>query len=395
MKTPAAEKPLRMVLSNSYGTANVGDQAILESMLHSLANRFSGIEIDLLSMHVEQSCRRHPQINSLYSGPLKGFFATCRSIRRADLLVLGGGGIIQDASSFGNLVFHLSRPVIAYLVGTPFIGAGLGVGPIKRSFGRWLTKRCLNCADALLVRDKYSAAILGELNVDRPPIIVTADFALALDFPNRPELKQPYRDLLRIKNQCDCLIGLSLRPERGRHKTGARQSEAFGHQLNAWVEVANSMVRQRNAHIVFVSMHPDQDDSLGWEIARRMHQPERFTLLSGGLDPQTMMATVGLLDLLIGMRLHSIVFAARSAVPFIAIAYDAKVTAFCELLGQGEQVLSPDRMLDYDSLMAKIERTWQRRKDIASAIKKELPQLVLRAQSNIDAIATHLKEARK
>lgn len=384
----------RVVLSNSYGTSNVGDQAILVAMLHGL-RRVGEIEIDLLSLDPEQSRRRHPEVCAIASGPFKGGLATYRRIRRADLLIIGGGGVIQDSSSLGNLIFHLSRAVIARLAGTCFIGAGLGVGPLKRKLSRWLSASCLSRARMLLVRDEESATLLRDLKVSQPQVMVTADFALDLDFPADGDRGQAYQDILGLKQRGTCLVGLSVRPEPGQHKKGAKRSEALMRQLDLLVKVADSLVRERNAHIVFVSMHPDQDDSLGHEIGGRMRQPERFTLLSGGVDPQTMLVTVGLLDLLVGMRLHSIIFAARSGVPFVAVGYDPKVAGFCRLLGIAEQVLPADEMLQSDALMALIERTWQHREEISRTIKDNLPPLVGRARRNIDEIANILKEMGK
>lgn len=41
------------------------------------------------------------------------------------------------------------------------------------------------------------------------------------------------------------------------------------------------------------------------------------------------MSLIGNLDLLIGIRLHALIFAALMHVPFIGISYDPKIDSFC------------------------------------------------------------------
>ena len=46
------------------------------------------------------------------------------------------------------------------------------------------------------------------------------------------------------------------------------------------------------------------------------------------------MSLIGNLDLLIGIRLHALIFAALMHVPFIGISYDPKITSFLHMIGQ-------------------------------------------------------------
>ena len=385
MNTPYNRKPKKIVLSNSYGNDNVGDQAILISMIDALRNRLPNVEIRVLSRWPEQTLKRHPTIKSVRSGVFRGLLDTSRSIRHADMLIVGGGGVIQDASSFGNLIFHLSRPILALMLGTPFVGCGLGVGPLRNRFGRWLSRVVLNRAESLYVRDDASAALLRQIGVNKTKIAVTADLALTMNFPKKPENQETYQKVLELKQNCGCLIGLSIRPEVSRRGRYGSRSPFFLKLLDDVSKAADELVEKINAHFVFVSMHPEQDDTIVREIQQRLKNKNRITSLSGALNPKVIMATVGLLDLLIGMRLHSLIFAARSCVPMVALSYDPKVPGVCALFGLENQVI-PLEQLECGKLVQFVEDTWARREQIRRTLKERLPELKARAERNIDSV---------
>jgi len=53
-----------------------------------------------------------------------------------------------------------------------------------------------------------------------------------------------------------------------------------------------------------------------------------MTICEDALHPQQMLRQVGQCDVLIGMRLHSLIYAAGRRVPLIGISYDPKIDHF-------------------------------------------------------------------
>lgn len=377
--------PLKLVLSNSYGTANVGDQAILTSMIELLRKCLGEVEIDVLSRWPQKTSQRHPNVNAVHSEIFRGFFATCRSIKNADLLIFGGGGIIQDVSSFGNLIFHLSRLVLARLFGSPFVGCGLGVGPINSKFGRRLTSIVLNWAEGLYVRDESSAELLRSINITKPLIVVTSDFVFALDFAEDAKKEQPYQQVLKLKQQSSCLIGVCLRPEAGKHKQLYRQSSGFMKMLKNVAKVCDELIEKRDARIVFISMEPVEDQAIAEQFLPLMQHKDKVMILPSTLKPKVVMAVSGLLDVMIGMRLHSLIFAARSVVPFVALGYDPKVAGFCKSLGLQKQVV-PVCDVEPAELLELVEESLHKCNEISQSIKERMPKLEVCAKQNIKAV---------
>ena len=170
----------RLVFANSYGNRNVGDEAIVTAMIDSLRDHHN-MHIAFLSRSSDYSTRAHPDIEVVSSGVLCGVPGTMRTIREADLLLFGGGGLLQDRTSIANVLFQLSRPFFASLLGTPFMCYALGVGPLKSALSRWLTRKVLQKAELILVRDQDSLDTLRQIGLISPSIQVTADPALLLN----------------------------------------------------------------------------------------------------------------------------------------------------------------------------------------------------------------------
>jgi len=376
-----------LVRPSPYGTANVGDEAILTVLVNELTSR--DFVVDILSLTPEDTARRHPQAMAVRSRVLSGALATYRAIRKADALVVGGGGILQDATSLGNLLLHVSRPMMATFASTPYAIAGVGVGPLRRSVSRFLTRRACQKAACVDVRDKGSASLLADIGVAPEAVRVGADLAHLLPAVGPDALndqaKGLYDSLAQYRESGRPLIGLSLRPAVGAAARRSRLSREDHDFLAAMADFADRLVERHDAQIVFVSMHPQQDDWVASLVAQRMTHEDRMLVLPGALEPGTVKALIAELDVVVGMRLHTLIFAASQAVPMIALAYDAKVAAYVQSLGLDSQVLRRDAW-SVPGILEAVQRTLINAGEIRKTLGKEVPQHESAARASIDKI---------
>lgn len=384
-----------LVLSNTYGHPNVGDEAILTAMIDELQERVSCSTITVLSARPEFTRRRHQGVRVVRSHTIRGSRETFETIQKADLLIVGGGGIIQDDTSLGNLLFHLSRAAVASMVGTPFICYGVGVGPLHSHVGRYLTAAVLSKAVAITTRDRLSAVVLREIGVPDHLVKVTSDPAVNLRV--RPDDRlPPFLDRVRrYKAQGQPVIGISLRPILSRYRIlprAYRVNQPTEELVEVVAEAVSRLVKRIDGHLLFYSMHPDQDDSIGRLFAAQLADYEETTIVSGTLTPKQMVRAAQLSDLLIGMRLHSLILASHSARPLIALSYASKVKGYMELLGQPECVLTEDRWL-LEPLIDLIESSWHDRVALSTEIARQFTELQGLARRNVDLV-TRIVERR-
>ncbi len=377
----------RIVLSGSYGTRNVGDEAILTVLVDGLVGR--GFAVDVLTFTPEQTVARQPAANGVRSGVLRGAPGTFNAIRGADALVVGGGGILQDATSLGNLLFHASRPIMAAITRTPVVISGVGIGPLGHTLSRRLTRRVCSIAASIDVRDAGSAELLVALGVPAEKFVEGADYAHLLPSLERDALSTAGRAvidaLVAARGEGRRLIGLSLRPPVGSRARRDRLSAADRADIDRMARIADHLVEEHDAQIVFVSMHPQQDDPIAALLEDAMQRGDRVLPIPGDLTPSTIRAAIGELDLMIGTRLHTLIFAACENVPFVALAYDDKVAGYAEALGLRAQVLEHHDWTA-DAILDRVEATLADAEAVRQALADGVPRLVERARQGLDRI---------
>ena len=89
------------------------------------------------------------------------------------------------------------------------------------------------------------------------------------------------------------------------------------------------------------------------EEASRMKQTH--AMLGYKADTEDLLSIVGNLDLLVGVRLHALIFAAVMDVPFLGVSYDPKIDRFLETLA--ETPVGTLESLTAESLFVRIEQS--------------------------------------
>lgn len=245
------------------------------------------------------------------------------TLRQANLLICGGGSLLQDVTSARSLAYYLSVIWLAKKLGAKVMIYAQGIGPIVKKIDRRVSRSVLNRVDIISVRDAASKTYLEELGVDRQDIYLTADPSFAME-PDSPERAD---EILRGAGAPDGvpLIGVSLRP--------------WKEQVNWLPAIARGLdtaATQIGGTLIFLPMQKDQDMGICVQVASQTSA--KSVVVSDKLTPSETMAVIGRMSLIVGMRLHALIFAASMGIPFVGVAYDPKVEAFVSAADQGEPV---------------------------------------------------------
>ncbi len=109
----------------SYGGRNLGDEAILTSLLDDLRSRRPDARILVFSRHPEHTMEKHPGVEVVgWEGVSRQ--ETAASLGELDLLILGGGGILYNTEARR----YLRVAKAAQERGVPVFTYALGAGPL-------------------------------------------------------------------------------------------------------------------------------------------------------------------------------------------------------------------------------------------------------------------------
>ena len=300
-----------IVLSGYYGFDNAGDEALLSAICTSIRRIEPGAQFVVLSGCPQKTENLHqlPAVNRM--SPTQ----VLKVLSRADLLISGGGSLFQDVTGPRSLPYYISIVALAKILGKPVIFYAQGVGPIQRRFSKFLMRWWGNKVEMITLRDNSSRELLRELGVVRPPTYVTADPVFTLD-PTAEHYQHTAALLERYHLKPGKLLGISVRP---------------------WLALKNmrtelalllDALAQEGYQVVFIPMNYSQDLPESHLIASMMQ--EEATILEENLSSMEIIALMNNFKMVIGMRLHSLIFAATRGIPFAGISYDPKIDAFLE-----------------------------------------------------------------
>ncbi|CAN7151173.1 polysaccharide pyruvyl transferase CsaB [Paenibacillus sp. LjRoot153] len=311
---------VKIALSGYYGFDNSGDEAVLQSILFALQEQgqAQGIQIEpiVLSANPEKTTAMYGV--KAYHRMKPGLLL--RALRESDGLISGGGSLLQDATSSKTIPYYLAVLKIAQWLGKPTFIYSQGIGPVSRPmFYGWIRSVFKRCA-FVSVRDTESADLLGKMRLPRERITVVPD----------PVMGLPLRD------------GGDGAPDGGAPTVAVR---TIGVSVRFWNEdrseleaLARSLqellAARTDVQLRFLPFHlPSDEVASQFVIDRLGDHGGRAAMVRGITHPQDMLAQVAACDLLIGMRLHSLIYAASQFVPMVGISYDPKIDQFLHRLG--------------------------------------------------------------
>jgi polysaccharide pyruvyl transferase CsaB len=360
MTTP--KETYRIGITGSYGGMNLGDEAILQSIIAQL-RRDLQVEITVFSRDAEDTKRRHAVDRVVPVRKLSRAEAV-PEVERLDVLLFGGGGILYDAEAR----IYLREVQIAKEKGVPVMLYAVGAGPLNEPAVQAAVRETLEHVDVITVRERSAQQALESAGVHHE-VIVTADPALLLKAEPLPRgaLKGEGIESRRT------VIGMSVR------EPGVAAPDLDPDMYHALLaNAADYMVDRFDADVVMVPMERsvlDMQHSHG--VIAKMLRAQRATVLKGEYTSGQMLTLIGHFDFVLGMRLHFLVFAALQNVPFVALPYAGKVSGFLEDL---KVPTPPLQLVNAGRLIAHLDQSWDGRRGMKALLARTVPALQTRAQ---------------
>ncbi|HZK56978.1 MAG TPA: polysaccharide pyruvyl transferase CsaB [Clostridia bacterium] len=323
-----------------YGFKNIGDEAILSSIIDTLRK----IDPDIIISALSYSAQYTEDLHNIKAISRNNLREIVRAIKEADLVISGGGSLLQDVTSNRSLIYYLGIIYLAKKMNKKVMFYGNGIGPINKNISKYLINRVANKVDMIAVRDYNSLIELKSLGINRN-IEVTADATFVLE----PVSENRVKEILGNQGipTDKPLIGVSVRPWKNDASLKKALSK-FG-----------DYVTEKNMNILFIPMQPSRDIPVSREICESMKN--RAYIIEEELNPREVMGLIGHMDILVGMRLHALIFAAGMSVPMLGIEYDPKVKSFLDIIKQVN--LGTVTEIDETKIRTEFDRLWHNREN--------------------------------
>ena len=279
---------MKYVVSGYIGFDNFGDEAI-QSVLTKKLKSEGAEKITLISSNPVKTAK-------LYGVDSCKMLRFLPAIIKSDILISGGGSLLQDVTSLKSLIYYLAVIYSALIFGKKVQIYAQGIGPIKSKLGQILTKFALKKAEKITVRDIKSQELLQNWGIKSELI---KDPVFEIELPHKYNKGT---------------VGIQLRNFAG-------VNEEFLDKLAD--KICNLF---SNKKIVILSLQDSFDLSVCNKFEEKLkNKGITQTKVLKELSVNDVINVISDLEYLIAMRFHANVIGIKAGVKTLAVNYDPKV----------------------------------------------------------------------
>lgn len=277
----------KYLISGYIGFDNFGDEAILKVLVSNLKK--SGAEkITAISSNPQKTAELY-DINSV------GMFDFLKAVNDADILISGGGSLLQDITSLKSLLYYLSIIMYAITLNKKVIIFAQGFTPFRTKIGKFFTQFALKKCSKIYVRDIKSQEMLNKMGISSELI---ADPVYGID---------------KIPSQEKNAVGIQLRK--------------YPTITEDFLEKLADKIQEKffDKEIKLLSLQDTQDLEVLKIFAEKLKKRGLKSIIYKNLSVYDVIKEISELEYLIGMRFHSLLVGAKNDVKLLGINYDIKV----------------------------------------------------------------------
>ncbi len=321
-----------ILIGGYYGAGNLGDEAILECMLSEMRQLNEDINFTVTSWNPADTIQKY-KVQAVYWKDLSGIMDAAQ---RSDLIILGGGGLFQDywgiktdtylRKSAFDITAYGSLPLLARLNNIPSMIYSMGLGPLSSEAAREHTRIAFENTQIATLRDHDSLLLLKKCGFEpkenKPQVLADPVFSLTTTSDDEKDVEAYFSN-----NNLDCnseYLGVVLR------------YWDFSGPQGVWLQKLSDGVKKflsekDNCRVLLIPFQSNpennytDDEVILEKFSKLLSLPDRVHLVKGSFSSHFIQALIKKCNLLIGMRLHSLIMGINVNTPVIGLSYDPKV----------------------------------------------------------------------
>ncbi len=307
-------------------------------------------------------------------------------INESDMVIACGGGYLGTADASPKSILLLFGMCLSFLMGhyarKPVYLYSQSIGPLHDWFAKAIVRFSLNRVDLIEVREDISMEYMKSLKV-RTPYIRTADPALLLRGQRRPAP-------IRLK-KASLQVGTTVR------KWFTTEEERANYRT-ILAKLIDYMVTEYDAQVTYIPQviaqgFGDDDRLVAKRLWEQVEHKDRFTVLTDNLHPFELIDLCGKMDIFVGTRMHSNIFALLGDVPVVGIKYEHKTQGIMDGLGIGDATIDIKK-INYEDLQQKVDMVIKNSKHYKELISQNMPGQIALSSSAMDRIKEEFDKLR-
>lgn len=331
----------KILLAGYYGFGNLGDEAILEMAIKQIMEITDKENITVLSGNKEATSKKY-NVDTI---DRYNVFSIINKLMKSDALVFGGGSLLQDITSKRSIYYYLFLIRLAKMFNNKVVMLSQGIGPIVNENSKNAVKSTLGLVDYITVRDKHSKEFLEGLGMDKNKIFLSTD----------PVINLRAGENYIAKNSSKKKVCFSLRNWKNA-------------DVSDKITKLTEKLINNNIECYFIPFYYNEDLELIDEVEKNIG--DKAVYFKEKLTTSDAFDIIKSIDVLVGVRLHSLIFAAAANVPFVAVSYDHKVDHFVNSVNM-KVACSIDNIhvdLLFDEIMEKINNEDEEKKKLSDSV---------------------------
>ena len=368
---------INILIAGYHGFGNCGDEATLQAMTVNICEMAKDVNITALSYKPELTKTEY----NIESVQRFNIMQVLKAIKHSDIILSGGGTLLQDGTSTRSLLYYLSIIKIAKILRKKVMLYANGIGPVNGKINRKLIKYVVNNVDFITLRESMSAKELKEIGVKKPEIHITADPAFTLKSISSEKVFEIFqKEQIPLDKE---IIGVSVRSWNGFDGEGYVEKIA---------KVCDKFAREGKT-ILLIPMQFPKDVSISKKLMNIMS--EKAYMLKNEYNPTEILGIIEKVNVMLSMRLHTLIFAGVKRVPMVGIIYDPKVEYYLDILDMPSGGDIRIEEIDRGKLYSRINEIFENYDEYVSRLDKRVSILEQKAHENDVFLENQLDLIRK
>ena len=383
-----------------YGIENMGDEALISTLVRALHEKISDLKVTWMARHVStelaelynvQEVIKNMEHDSKEASMGRWFYglnpndppehlAKIRdAIEKCDLLIIGGDPFQEISMAFyrGLSPYAALLITLAKFMNKPVMLHSIHMGrKLETELGHELTKFCITNSDAVTLREQFSKDVLTDMNIlnDNCHVVSDTAWGLNIDTSNKTGYELLIEEGINLDSQS--VVGFNIR-----HQYWNWSDKEWAQKRDMFSQVCDYIVETTGSDILFIpnctyglDEYYEDDRPVAKEIAEKMKHKARTHQIRGKYNLFQTLSFFPLIDMHISNRRHSAIFAALNHAPPLACGGEWHVKPAMDEIGMGEAFVKLEDW-NFDNFKKSIDLVWENRKKMKEYIIQQLPRL--------------------